>query len=186
MSALIQAHAQPPSGAAAGAVDQQQYLTFVLRGEAYAMGILAIKEIIEYGAVTEVPRMPSFIRGVINLRGVVVPVIDLTVRFGKPSTEVSRRTCIVIVEVANDGGTQVVGVVVDAVSAVLAIPAAQIEPPPSFGASIRTDFISGIGKIDGKFVIILDIQHVLSIDDMASLTAIHGAASDPADTALPA
>jgi len=159
-------------------IDQHQYLTFMLGGEVYAMGILAIKEIIEYGSLTEVPRMPSFIRGVINLRGAVVPVIDLSARFGKAATTVTRRTCIVIVEVSDghgaQGNTQVVGVMVDAVNAVLEIPAAEIEPPPSFGAHIRADFMTGMGKVNGKFVIILNIHNVLSVDEMASLAGVAG------------
>jgi purine-binding chemotaxis protein CheW len=146
----------------------------MLGGEAYAMGILTIKEIIEYGALTEVPRMPSFIRGVINLRGAVVPVIDLSARFGKPATQVTRRTCIVIIEIPTDEATQDVGVMVDAVNAVLEIPAQEIEPPPSFGANIRTDFISGMGKVGGKFVIILNVQNVLSVDEMATLAGAGG------------
>lgn len=153
----------------AGTQDQQQYLTFMLGGETFAIGILAIKEIIEYGNLTEVPMMPDYIRGVINLRGSVVPVVDLSARFGRKSAEISRRTCIVIIEVETDQETQVVGVVVDAVNEVLEIPEDQIEPPPAFGAKIRTDFIRGMGKMDGRFVIILNVDKVLSIDDLALL-----------------
>ena len=175
MSAIVQANGKL-SVATGPAVqpDQQQYLTFMLDGETFAMGILAIKEIIEYGQLTEVPRMPSFIRGVINLRGSVVPVVDLSARFGKPATRVTRRTCIVIIEVATGDDIQDVGVMVDAVNAVLEIPPQEIEPPPSFGANIRTDFISGMGKVDGKFVIILNVQHVLSVDEMATLAGVAG------------
>jgi len=162
---------------AAGLAEPQQYLTFMLGGETYAMGILSIKEIIEYGNLTEVPRMPAFIRGVINLRGAVVPVIDLSARFGKQATTLTRRTCIVIVEVniAPSNETQDVGVMVDAVNAVLEIAPQEIEPPPSFGANIRADFISGMGKVNGRFVIILNIQQVLSVDEMASLATVKGA-----------
>jgi len=182
MSAMLQTQAKLPAVVnAAGQQDQQQYLTFMLGGETYAMGILAIKEIIEYGNLTEVPRMPQFIRGVINLRGAVVPVIDLSSRFGKQATQVTRRTCIVIVEVAGGGEmqneTQDVGVMVDAVNAVLEIPAGEIEPPPSFGANIRADFINGMGKVNGKFVIILNIQHVLSVDEMATLSGMEQSGS---------
>ncbi len=154
--------------------EQQQYLTFLLGGEMFALGILNIKEIIEYGSLTEVPMMPSFIRGVINLRGSVVPVIDLSARFGRHATQVSRRTCIVIIEVTTgeEGGKQDIGVVVDSVSEVLEIPRSEIEPPPAFGAKIRIDFISGMGKVAGKFVIILDANKVLSIDEMAELSKI--------------
>lgn len=155
--------------------DQQQYLTFMLGGETYAIGILSIKEIIEYGCLTEVPRLPEFIRGVINLRGAVVPVIDLGARFGKHVTQVAKRTCIVIIEVANGEETQDIGVMVDAVNEVLEISAGEIEPAPSFGASIRADFIDGMGKINGKFVIILDIHEVLSVEEMATLGEMSGA-----------
>lgn len=156
--------------------DHQQYLTFMLGGETYAMGILAIKEIIEYGNLTEVPRMPEFIRGVINLRGAVVPVIDLGARFGKQATSVTRRTCIVIIEVANGEETQDIGVMVDAVNEVLEISAGEIEPAPSFGANIRADFIDGMGKLDGKFVIILNIHQVLSVEEMATLAGVENGA----------
>ncbi len=149
--------------------DQQQYLTFMLRGETYAISILRIKEIIQYGQLTVVPRMPDFILGVINLRGAVVPVIDLSARFGKPPTQIGRRNCIIIIEAELGIQSQNVGVVVDAVNAVLEIPATEIEPAPTFGTNIRADFIDGMGKINGKFVIILNILQVLSMDDMAAL-----------------
>ncbi|WP_262964629.1 chemotaxis protein CheW [Methylobacter psychrophilus] len=152
--------------------EQQQYLTFMLSGETYAISILSIKEILQYSELTEVPRMPDFIRGVINLRGAVVPVIDLSTRFGKQPTPVGPRNCIIIVEVDAGEETQNVGVMVDAVNAVLEIPAHEIERAPSFGSNIRTDFITGMGKINGKFVIILNIQYVLSMDDMATLAEV--------------
>jgi purine-binding chemotaxis protein CheW len=152
--------------------DQQQYLTFMLGGEVFAIGILAIKEIIEYGNLTEVPMMPDYIRGVINLRGSVVPVVDLSARFGRKNTELTRRTCIVIIEVASNQEKQVIGVVVDAVNEVLEIQGEQIEPPPAFGAKIRTDFIRGMGKVEGKFVIILNVNNVLSIDDLGQLERV--------------
>lgn len=152
-------------------VDVQQYLTFVLSGDVYAINIQRIKEIIQYGQLTEVPRMPEFIRGVINLRGAVVPVIDLSARFGKAATVVGRRNCIIIIEVEVDEKTHSLGVMVDAVNAVLEIPSSEIEPAPAFGANIKADFIAGMGKIDGKFVIILNIQHVLSMSDMSALIA---------------
>jgi purine-binding chemotaxis protein CheW len=162
--------------AAATASDEQsQYLTFMLGGETFAIGILAIKEIIEFDKLTTVPMMPRFVRGVINLRGAVVPVIDLSARFGREVTTAGRRTCIVIVEVAAGEGSQDVGVLVDAVNEVLEIPAAQIEPAPAFGARVRSEFIAGMGKVDGKFVIILNTAHVLSAEEM-------GAIADSAET----
>lgn len=152
--------------------EQGQYLTFMLGGEMFAIGILGIKEIIEYGSLTTVPMMPEFIRGVINLRGAVVPVVDLSARFGRQASDVTRRSCIVIIEAEGAEEKHDVGVVVDAVSEVLEIPAAEIEPPPSFGAKIRADFISGMGKVNGKFVIILDSNKVLSVDEMAMLSGV--------------
>ena len=149
-----------------------QYLTFMLGGELFAIGILCIKEIIEYSSLTEVPMMPAAVRGVINLRGAVVPVTDLLIRFGKKPSPVSKRTCIVIIEVTGLGERQDIGIVVDSVDSVLDIPASEIEPPPSFGAGIRTDFIRGMGKVNGKFVILLDVNHVLAVEEMAALA--HG------------
>lgn len=147
-----------------------QYLTFMLGGDAYAIGILSIKEIIEYTPMTEVPLMPTCVRGVINLRGAVVPVMDLQVRFAQPASPVTKRTCIVIVELASPEGDQVMGVVVDAVNEVLDIDASDIEPPPAFGTAIRSDFISGMGKVRGKFVILLNVDCVLDLDDLQALT----------------
>jgi len=161
-----------------------QYLTFVLGGEMFAVGILNVKEIIEYGQLTGIPMMPAFIRGVINLRGSVVPVIDLAARFGGRPTEVSRRTCIVIVEVSEESGSgdpvsrHDIGILVDAVSEVLDILGSEIEPPPTFGARIRADFIFGMGKVGGKFVIILNINKVLSIDEIAELTGSEGVSAE--------
>jgi purine-binding chemotaxis protein CheW len=149
--------------------DDRQYLTFMLGAEIFAINILRIKEIIEYGSLTIVPQMPSFIRGVINLRGAAVPVIDLAARFDREEAAISRKSCIVILEVDRAGAQQVIGVLVDAVNEVLEIARSQIEPVPSFGTQVRTDFIDGMGKVDGKFVIILNVNQVLSADEMAEL-----------------
>jgi purine-binding chemotaxis protein CheW len=158
-----------------------QYLTFVLAGEIFAIGILSIKEIIEYSSPTAVPMMPDYLRGIINLRGLVVPVIDLAVRFGKPSSPVTKRTCIVIVEIELDGERYDIGAVVDAVNAVLEIPAGNIEPPPSFGVRIRTEFIAGMGKVDGRFVILLDPKHVLAPAEIESLAGALEASAEHHD-----
>ncbi|MDO8989312.1 MAG: chemotaxis protein CheW [Sideroxyarcus sp.] len=160
--------------AAAEAADIRQYLTFALGSEMFAVGTLSVKEIIEYGHLTEVPMMPGFIRGVINLRGAVVPVIDLAARFGRNPTQITRRTCIVIIEVPTGEERHDIGVVVDAVSEVLEIPAGEIEPAPAFGAKIRTDFIQGMGKVNGKFVILLDVGKVLSVDEISTLASVAG------------
>ena len=150
----------------------KQYLTFSVSNETFGIAISAIKEIIEYRAPTDVPMMPPFIRGVINLRGRVVPVVDLSVRFGRPRMDVVRRTCIVILEVQDGEERQQIGAVVDAVSAVVDIPETDIEPPPQFGAKLRADFISGMGKLGEKFVIILSVDRVLSVEELATLGGI--------------
>jgi purine-binding chemotaxis protein CheW len=165
-------------GVADASPDQEQYLIFTLGGESFAIGILAVKEIIEYGSLTAVPMMPEVVRGVINLRGAVVPVIDLSRRFGQPRTEVRKRTCIVIVELAQDGERHDVGVIVDAVNEVIDIAQAEIEPPPSFGARVRTDFIAGMGKLAGGFVIILSLDKVLSLGEIAAAMAAGQSAAD--------
>lgn len=173
MNAAVQAGkaGRAPAAPAQANPDHTQYLTFMLGGESFAIGILAIKEIIEYGGVTEVPMMPPCIRGVINLRGAVVPVMDLSVRFGRALSSIGKRTCIVIVEIETGGEQQIVGVMVDAVNAVLEISATDIEPAPSFGTRIQPDFIAGMGKVGGKFVILLEVDNVLSADGLDGLAA---------------
>ena len=160
MGAVIEAkkHAVATQGAdAKKSVSSSQYLTFVLGGEVYALEILHIKEIIQYGELTEVPMMPSFIRGVINLRGKVVPVVDMTARFGRGVTSVARRTSI--------------GVMVDAVNEVIDIADSDVEPPPAFGGRLRADFISGMAKRDGRFIIVLNLAQVLSVEEMVALSS---------------
>ena len=183
MNTLVKAERQGTSAskpvATQNVVEDKQYLTFMLGGEMFSIGILSIKEIIWYANLTEVPMMPACIRGVINLRGAVVPVMDLSNRFGKPSTPVVKSTCIVIIEVptANEGEHQAMGVVVDSVQAVLEIPVSEIEPAPSFGAKIRPDFIEGIAKVNGKFVILLNVNQVLSMEEISQLGQVASAAS---------
>ncbi len=188
----LTAQASPPAKGGSQALttgtdtSPQQYLTFLLEGEMFAVGILNVKEIIEYGTVTSIPMMPPFIRGVINLRGSVVPVVDLSSRFGNNPAQVSRRTCIVIVEVMDGEERHDIGIVVDAVSEVLEIPRTDIEPPPSFGAKIRADFITGMGKVNGNFVIILNVGQVLSVEEISLLSQIgggDGGGDAPAETA---
>jgi purine-binding chemotaxis protein CheW len=151
-----------------------QYLTFLLNGETYAVGILSIKEIIAYDRLTEVPMMPNFIRGVINLRGRVVPVVDLLSRFGQGNTTLAKRTSIVIVETqdhSDDGAGKVtdIGIIVDAVNEVVDIGEDMIEPPPSFGAAIRPEFIIGMARQGGQFTVMLAVDTVLAVDEMAEL-----------------
>ena len=154
-----------------GAALPSQFLTFMLGEEQFAVGILHIKEIIEYGSLATVPMMPACVRGVINLRGAVVPVMDLSARFGRSPSAITKRSCIVIVEVEGAGGEskQVLGMLVDAVNAVVEIAAGDIEPAPSFGTRIRPDFIAGIGKVNSKFVILLAIDRVLSTEEVVEM-----------------
>lgn len=157
--------------------DRHQYLTFLIGRESYAIGILRIKEILEYAELTAVPMMPRCVRGVINLRGAVVPVLDLASRFGGAQAVPTRRTCIVIVEIQAGGeATQDLGVIVDSVNEVVEIPAGEIEPPPNFGTRIPENFIEGMGKVAGKFVIVLNVDRVLSADDIVGLAVTPGQA----------
>ncbi|WP_145004219.1 chemotaxis protein CheW [Pseudomonas oryzihabitans] len=149
----------------------RQFLTFQLGGDRYGVNTGCVREIIEYGAVTAVPLMPPAVRGVINLRGAAVPVMDLGVRFRNQATRTARRSCIVVLELPVEGSAQVFGILVDAVCEVLEIAADGIEPAPRFGTSIRTDFISGMAKQHEGFVILLDLERVLGGDDLAQLAA---------------
>ena len=154
-----------PSGADTAA----QYLTFSLGEEVFAMDIRTVREIIQYGPMTTVPLMPGFVRGVINLRGAVVPVIDLQARFGRPAAHVGKKTCIVIFDAVRAGERVELGLLVDAVSEVIEIVAGQIEPAPNFGTTVRRDFIRGMGKVASRFVIILEPDKAFDVNEMAEL-----------------
>jgi purine-binding chemotaxis protein CheW len=156
------------------AAEQTQYLTFQLAGEEFAFSILRVKEILEYDTITRVPNAPAAVRGVINLRGSVVPVVDLAHLFAAPATTVTKRTCIVIVEARVDGQDLVMGVLADAVSQVMDLAPDAIEPPPAFGSRVRVEYLVGMGKVDArKFVLILDIDRLLG--DVAMSAAIAAA-----------
>jgi purine-binding chemotaxis protein CheW len=157
-------------------VVQKQYLTFFLSGEEYAVNIQRIKEIIEYTTVTKVPKVPEWIRGVINLRGSVVPIIDLSVRFGLGERPVTKTTCIVVLEVEQDSERTVIGVIVDAVNQVIDLTPDDIEEPPSFGTRVRLDYLFGMGKLGKKFALILNIDRVLSNSELLTVSAVQGAA----------
>jgi len=161
------------NGTQQGAIEQ--YLTFMLSEKIYGLDILSIKEIIEYGELTEVPMTPDFISGVINLRGSVVPVIDLLQRFSGEATEQTKRTSIVILEIENDDLKIEIGITVDIVNEVLDIYSSDIEPPPDLGNQIQTDFISGMARVDGKFLVLLNIENILSIDELSMVNAIQDA-----------
>jgi purine-binding chemotaxis protein CheW len=144
------------------AAGRAQYLTFQLGGEEFAFSILRVREILEYDTITRVPNAPGVVRGVINLRGSVVPVVDLALLFGLAPTEVTKRTCTVIVEAHLEGQELVMGVLADAVSQVVELGPDAIEPPPSFGTRARIEYVMGMGKLDArKFVLILDIDRLL-------------------------
>jgi len=169
MAVALEAQTRPV--ATAERHDQNQYLMFMLGRETFALPILCIREILEYAAPTEVPMMPEFVRGIVNLRGAVVPVIDLAQRFGRAPAATTKRTCIVIVETRVNDEPHVFGIVVDAVNEVLEVPPTDIEPPPTFGTTVRTDFILGMGKVNNRFVVILCVDVALSIDEMASVAS---------------
>lgn len=152
--------------------DAHKYLTFLLPGKVYAVSIMKVKEIIEYGKVIDVPMMPDFINGAINLRGQVIPVIDLNVRLGGEATEVARRSCIVVVDLLLAGRNMKVGLLVDAVSKVVDFQESQIDEAPSFNGNINTDYIEGMGKTDDGFIILLNIDNLLSMEDMKQFSQI--------------
>ena len=153
--------------------DAHKYLTFLLPGKVYAVSIMKVKEIIEYGKVIDVPMMPDFINGAINLRGQVIPVIDLSVRLGGDAAEVARRSCIVVVDLLLAGKNMKVGLLVDAVSKVVDFQESQIDAAPSFNGNINTDYIEGMGKTDDGFIILLNIDSLLSMDDMKQFAQIN-------------
>lgn len=168
--------------------EQAQYLSFYLAGEEYALGILKVKEIIEYDTLTCVPQTPPFIRGVINLRGSVVPVADLAVKFGLPESAITKWTCIVIVEIDFDGEQIVMGILADSISQVIDLQPHDIEVPPSFGTKVDVDYLLGMGRLGKKFVLILDIDRVLSNKELQAAVSLHEAdqqeitqALDPAE-----
>lgn len=146
-----------------------KYLTFSLSEEEYGIGILKIKEIIGMMPITSVPQTPDFVKGVINLRGKVIPVVDLRSRFGMPAIDYDERTCIIVVEIGSQGMNIVIGIVVDSVSEVLNIKGDEIEDTPTFGTRLNTDYILGMAKMEGRVKILLDIDEVLNADDLAML-----------------
>jgi len=155
-----------------------QYLTFAVSGDEYAVAILRVKEIIAFDEITRVPRTPGFIRGVINLRGSVVPVIDLAQKFGYGETQPSRSTCNVIVEVKADQKTIVLGLLVDAVSQVVDLQPDDIQEPPSFGTQVDIGFLIGMGRAGNRFVLLLDIDKVVAATDV--IAAIEEIGEEPA------
>ena len=148
---------------------EEKYLTFTLANEEYGIGILKIKEIIGMMSITTVPQTPDFVKGVINLRGKVIPVMDLRLRFDMEAIDYTERTCIIVVEIEGSAGTVQIGIVVDAVSEVLNIKGQDIEETPAFGAKLNTDYILGMAKMEGDVKILLDIDEVLSSEEIVVL-----------------
>jgi len=149
--------------------DTAQYLTFKLDGEVFALGIDKVREVLDYTSVTKVPQVPEFMRGVINLRGSVVPVVDMRLKFGMTRTDKTVNTCIIIVEINLEGETTVLGALADSVQEVLDLEPYQIEPAPKIGTKLRTEFIRGMGKRDEQFIIILDIDKVFTSAELAGV-----------------
>ena len=151
----------------ASITETSQYLTFKLEEEVFALDISKVREVLDFTDVTKVPETPAFMLGVINLRGSVVPVVDMRLKFGMDRTEKTVNTCIIIVEIEIDGETTILGALADSVQEVMDLDPDQIEPPPRIGTRLKTKFIKGMGKRDNQFIIILDIDKVFSADDLA-------------------
>jgi len=161
------------------AVDETtQYLTFTLGEDVFAIDVTMAREVLDLCEVTRVPQVPDYMLGVINLRGSVVPVIDMRRKFGMPKAEKTRDTCIVVVEVDVDGESVVVGAMADSVREVLDLTPAQIEPPPRIGTRLKTEFIKGMGNLEDRFVIILDINRVFSADELALVQGLADTAAE--------
>jgi len=143
-----------------------QYLTFKLESEIFALGITQVREVLEFDRVTKVPQTPDMMRGVINLRGSVVPVIDLKLKFGMGETQKDVNTCVIIVEIDLDGETTLIGALADSVQEVIDLEPEQIEPPPKIGTRLNTDLIRGMGKRGDEFIIILQIEKVFTLDEL--------------------
>lgn len=161
--------------------DTRQYLTFKLAEEVFALEVANVREILEFIPITKVPRTPDFMTGVINLRGSVVPVTDMRLKFGMSETEKTVNTCIIVVEVNIDGEKALLGALVDSVQEVFELEAQQIEPPPRLGLGMKTEFIEGMGKRDNQFVIILDIDKVFSMEE---LDIAQGMSTQPLENAV--
>jgi purine-binding chemotaxis protein CheW len=152
--------------------ETKQYLTFRLAEETFAVDVARVREILDFTTITKVPQTPDFMRGVINLRGSVVPVVDMKLKFGMEETEKTVDTCIIVIEITIEGETTVVGALADKVEEVLELEPDQIELPPRIGMKLNTDFIRGMGKIGETFTIILDTDRIFSFDECTSLTEL--------------
>lgn len=146
----------------------EEYLTFFVRGEEYALALTGVREVIQVDVITRVPQLPPAIVGVTNLRGAVVPVLDLSMKLFGIATEIDPRTCIVLVEIAAEVGTSAIGIMTEAVGQVLALGEGDISPPPSFGAPIRLEFLRGMGRVGKKFALLLEVARLLTLEELRS------------------
>jgi purine-binding chemotaxis protein CheW len=146
-----------------------QYLSFMLDNEVFAVDIAKVREVLELTNITKVPRTPDFMRGVINLRGSVVPVVDMRLKFGMPPTATTVNTCIIIVEIVHDDEVTVMGALADSVREVMELEPGQIEPPPKIGTRLRSDFLRGMGKHDDRFIMILEIDRIFSSEELSAM-----------------
>jgi len=149
-----------------------QYLTFILDEEVFALEIGKVREVLDFTTLTKVPQTPAFMRGVINLRSSVVPVVDMRLKFGMAKTEQTVNTCIIIAEIELDGDTTVLGALADSVQEVVELDQDQIEPPPKIGTRLKTEFIRGMGRQDERFIILLDIDKIFSTDELTQVQEV--------------
>lgn len=161
-------------------MESGQYLTFTLRDEVFALDIGTVREVLEYTGITRIPRMPVYMKGVINLRGHAVPVMDMRLKFGMEATETTVNTCIIIVEVDRDGENVILGALADSVREVVDIDPSEIESAPSMGSTVDSHFLRGIGRLGEEFVLLLDINKSFSVDEIAAVAEIEGAGAPAA------
>lgn len=161
----------------AAITETRQYLTFQLAEEVFAVEVAKVREILEFTSITKVPQTPDFMRGVINLRGSVVPVMDMRLKFGLPETEKTVNTCIIVVEVDHEGETIIIGALADSVQEVFELEPDQVEPAPRIGTKLNTDFLLGMGKHDGQFIMILDIDRTFTSDEIVTAGVVSGEAA---------
>ncbi|HEY6250356.1 MAG TPA: chemotaxis protein CheW [Candidatus Angelobacter sp.] len=165
---------------------QEQFLTFYLAADEYAVPVLRVKEILEYQAVTRVPHTPFWVRGVFNLRGSVIPVIDLAVKLGMNEAPITKTSCIIILEVDLKGEPLVIGVVVNSVSQVVDLTAADVQPVPDFGVKVNIDYLRGIVNAGSRLTLLIDIDRIFSVDELSHIGNTHALVSSEPTTAQPA
>ncbi len=165
-------------------VDIQQYLTFTLAGEQYGVSVLRVREVLEYTTITKIPRMAAFMKGVINLRGTAIPVVDLRSKFGMPEIEITKDTSIIVMEVITEEGPIILGALADSVQEVVELESSQIEEAPNLGTKIANSVIKGIGKRNDHFILILDIDKIFNTDDVIQLNQMEELKEQSAQVSL--